>query len=34
MDKKIKWTNLGFKEISKAFELKDMNIIPMQKNSS
>jgi hypothetical protein len=28
MDKEIKWTNLSFKEISKAFELKDMNISP------
>jgi len=28
MDKELKWTNLSFKEISKAFELKDMNISP------
>jgi hypothetical protein len=28
MDKEIKWTNLSFKEISKAFESKGMNISP------
>jgi len=28
MDKKIKWTNLSLKEISKAFESKGMNISP------
>jgi hypothetical protein len=28
MDKEIKWTNLSLKEISKAFEAKEMNISP------
>ena len=28
MDKKIKWTNLSLKDISKAFESKGMNITP------
>ena len=29
MDKKIKWTNLSLKDISKAFESKGMNKLPM-----